>query len=144
MKDLWTKDQSGHEGRYYNFPAVKCFPKPAQKPHPPVILGGVTADRVFNRVADYGDGWMPLVESADDIAAGVSRLKQVCAEKGRDFSTLDITAFGLDGQWRTAADRREIESTGANRLVVWLQAMDTEGILKELEQLAAELIAPGG
>jgi len=143
MKDLWTKDQSGHEGRYYNFPAVKCFPKPAQKPHPPVILGGVTADRVFNRVADYGDGWMPLVESADDIAAGVSRLKQVCAEKGRDFSTLDITAFGLDGQWRTAADRREIESTGANRLVVWLQAMDTEGILKELEQLAAELIAPG-
>jgi len=140
MKDLWTLDQSGHEGRYYNFPPVKCFPKPAQKPHPPVILGGVSAERVFNRVVDYGDGWMPLVETADDIATGVSRLKQVCAEKGRDFATLDITAFGLDGQWRTAADRDAVESAGANRLVVWLQAMDMDGILAELETLARDLI----
>jgi probable F420-dependent oxidoreductase len=140
MKDLWTKDQSGHNGKYYKFPPVKCFPKPAQKPHPPVILGGVSAARVFNRVVDYGDGWMPLVETADDIAAGVEELKKVCDTKGRDFGTLDITAFGLDGQWRTADDRKAVEKAGANRLVIWIQAMDTAGILTELDQLAAELL----
>jgi probable F420-dependent oxidoreductase len=140
MKDLWTQDQSRHEGRYYNFPAVKCFPKPAQKPHPPIFLGGVSAERVFNRVVDYGDGWMPLVETADDLAAGVERLKRVCDDKGRDFATLDITAFGLDGQWRAADDVAALEKAGANRLVIWLQAMATDGILAELEQLAAELI----
>lgn len=140
MKDLWTKDQSGHEGRYYNFPPVKCFPKPAQKPHPPIILGGVSAQRVFNRVVDYGDGWMPLVETTDDLADGVEQLKRVCDDKGRDFATIGITAFGLDGQWRTANDIAALEKAGADRLVVWIKAMNLDGILAELEHLAAELI----
>lgn len=140
MKDLWTKDQSGHEGRYYNFPPVKCYPKPAQNPHPPIILGGVTAQRVYNRVVDYGDGWMPLVETADQLAAGVEELKRVCGDKGRDFGTIGITAFGLDGMWRTADDLMALEKAGADRLVVWLQARETEGLVTELEALAAELI----
>ena len=53
MKELWTADESEYHGRYYDFPAVKCFPKPAQNPHPPVILGG-SAKNVFKRTVEWG------------------------------------------------------------------------------------------
>ena len=58
MKQLWTQDEAEYHGTYYDFPPVKLFPKPAQKPYPPVFLGG-TAKNVLKRVVDYGDGWMP-------------------------------------------------------------------------------------
>ncbi len=142
MKDLWTKDQSGHEGRYYNFAPVKCFPKPAQKPHPPVLLGGISSKRVFKRVVEWGDGWLPLLESPDELADGIEQLKRMCDETGRDFATVDITAFGLDGQWRTADDIAALEKAGANRVVLWLLARETEGLVAELEDLAAEVLNP--
>ena len=58
MKALWTQDEAEYHGAYYDFPALKVFPKPAQKPHPPVFLGG-NARNVFRRIVAYGDGWFP-------------------------------------------------------------------------------------
>ena len=57
MKALWAGTGEYH-GRYYNFPAVHSLPRPAQRPHPPVLLGGM-ASSVLKRVVAYGDGWMP-------------------------------------------------------------------------------------
>ena len=53
MKKLWTLEEAEHHGTYYDFPPVKCYPKPAQKPHPPVILGGM-ARNVLQRVVAWG------------------------------------------------------------------------------------------
>ncbi|HEY7870884.1 MAG TPA: LLM class F420-dependent oxidoreductase, partial [Methylomirabilota bacterium] len=58
MKELWTKTEAEFHGRYHSFPPVKSFPKPAQKPHPPVILGGL-APNVLQRIVAWGDGWLP-------------------------------------------------------------------------------------
>ena len=58
MKELWTKDEAEFHGQYYNFPPVYCYPKPVQKPHPPVILGG-HAKNVLQRIIRWGDGWLP-------------------------------------------------------------------------------------
>jgi probable F420-dependent oxidoreductase len=58
MTALWTKDEAEYHGRYYAFPPVRSFPKPAQKPHPPILLGGY-AKNVFKRIVEYGDGWLP-------------------------------------------------------------------------------------
>jgi probable F420-dependent oxidoreductase len=58
MKELWTKPAAEFHGKYYDFPPVKSFPKPAQKPHPPVLLGG-GATNVLQRVVAWGDGWLP-------------------------------------------------------------------------------------
>ena len=69
MKELWTKDEAEFHGRYYDFPAVKCNPKPAQKPHPPVLLGG-NAQNVFRRIVGWGDGWMPTAASPDPDSGG--------------------------------------------------------------------------
>ena len=64
MKELWTKPEASFEGKYINFPAVKSFPKPAQKPHPPVLIGANGGaqgpEKVLKDVVTIGDGWMPL------------------------------------------------------------------------------------
>lgn len=140
MKELWTQDLSEYHGEYYDFPAVRSYPKPVQKPHPPIIMGGLGAKQVFKRVVQWGDGWMPLVESIDDIAAGVSALRQYSEEAGRDPDTLDVTAFSLPGQWETQGDIAKLEQAGANRLILWLSEGDLEHVIGSLEAHAAEML----
>src|SRR5215471_11522563 len=67
MKQLWTTDESEYHGQYYNFPPVISFPKPAHKPHPPVLLGG-SSKHVFKRIVDWGDGWVPTISSVEQIS----------------------------------------------------------------------------
>ncbi len=140
MKELWTQEHSEYHGDYYDFPAVKSYPKPVQKPHPPVILGGVGSNRVFKRVIEWGNGWMPLVESVDDIAAGVSTLRQYSEEAGRDPAELDVTAFSLPGQWDTSEDVQALEQAGANRVVLWLGEGNVDQMMNRLETLAAAVL----
>ncbi len=140
MKALWTEDESEYHGDYYDFPAVKCYPKPVQQPHPPVLMGGVSSKRVFKRVVEWGNGWMPLVESIDDIAAGVSALRQYSEEAGRDPGELDVTGFSTPGQWETQNDIRALEQAGANRVTMWLGEGDLAQMMKRLETLAAAVL----
>lgn len=140
MKELWTQDDSEYHDKYYDFPAVKCFPKPANKPHPPVIMGGAGSQRVFKRVVEWGDGWMPLVESVDDIAAGVSALRQYSEQAGRDPNTIDVTAFSLPGQWEKGDDVKALEQAGANRMVLWLGEGNLDQMYSRMETLAAEML----
>ena len=62
MKELWTKDEAEYHGRYFDFPLVRSYPKPAQKPHPPVLLGG-HAKTVPRRVTTHVDGCLALLHS---------------------------------------------------------------------------------
>ncbi len=68
MKELWTKPEAEFHGKYYDFPPVKSYPKPAQKPHPPVILGG-HARSVLQRIVEWGDGWLPNRATPADRSA---------------------------------------------------------------------------
>ena len=58
MKQIWTKDVTKYHGEFIDFPPIRCFPKPVQKPYPPVLLGS-TAPNVLNRVVSWADGWAP-------------------------------------------------------------------------------------
>ena len=62
MKELWTKGESEFHGKFTHFPPVRSFPKPSQKPHPPVLLGSF-APNVFKRVVAWGDGWIPTSDT---------------------------------------------------------------------------------
>jgi probable F420-dependent oxidoreductase len=73
MKELWTRDEAEYHGQDYNLPPLLSFPKPVQKPHPPIFLGG-TARHVFSRIAEWGDGWMPNRIDADTIRRGRNTL----------------------------------------------------------------------
>jgi len=140
MKGLWTVDGFAHHGRYYDFPAVRCFPRPTRTPYPPILLGSFPSERTFKRVVDYADGWLPIVFTPEDLRTHVDQIKRYADQKGRDYSEIDISVFGAMTQWRTRESVEALGKAGANRVVIWLLASDTKGALEELEALARELL----
>ena len=136
MKELWTKEESEYHGRYFDFPAVRCFPKPAQKPHPPIYLGG-DAKKVFDRIVEYGDGWLPVNASADRIRDGRATLREAADRAGRDPACFEVLVLGRAGEYRDRDSVRRLEGTGVDEVIVWL---DPEDGLPELEKVAAELM----
>ena len=141
MKVLWRDDISEYHGRYVDFPAVRCFPKPASKPHPPILIGSINNPRALKRVAEWGDGWIPVVQSVDEFAEGVKRVKAIARDIGRKSDGFDFTVFALEGQWRSTSEIRELERVGANRVVLWLAGQELNSILREMEELALAVIA---
>ena len=137
MKELWTKDKAEYHGRYYDFPPVYCYPKPTQKPHPPVILGG-HARNVLQRVARWGDGWLPNRASPKQIEESRKILDTLAAERGRDPASLTISVYGQP------ADHHLVQSylnAGADRVVVRPEHVATEAEMGEqLERMAEAVI----
>jgi probable F420-dependent oxidoreductase len=114
MKELWSKPEPEFHGRYYNFPPVKSFPKPYQKPHPPVILGGF-APNVLKRVVAWGDGWLPNRITPDKLRECRMTLDRLAKDAGRDPSRITISVYGQP------ADRdliRRLHDAGATRVIV--------------------------
>ena len=129
MKELWTKPEAEFHGKYYDFPPVRSYPKPRQKPHPPVILGGGAAN-VFRRVVGWGDGWLPTAVGPDVVRAGRAELDRLAREAGRDPASITITAHGQP------ADRelvRRLFEAGASRVVIRPATQKTDA------DMAAEL-----
>ena len=151
MKELWTKEESEYHGTYYDFPPVRSFPKPAQKPHPPIFLGG-TARNALKRVVEYGDGWMPAraatilaTENQDfvdkrEIERGRETLNDLAQKAGRDPASIQIHAFGGPGQYRNRQAIKDLEQAGADRVTIWLEYSGGNGALKEIEELARQLL----
>ena len=140
MKALWTEHAPEFHGKYNDFAPIRCYPKPAQDPHPPVLLGAINNPRSLKRVAEWGDGWIPIVSSVDEFKEGADRIKAYCSEFDRDPGTLDFTVFGLADQWKSKAEIEQLEPTDANRVVLWLAGATTDALKKELDKLARELI----
>jgi len=93
MKALWTQDHASFKGEFVNFDPVLSYPKPAQRPHPPIVLGG-ESDHTLKRVVDYCDGWFPRPRGGFDPFDAKARLAKMATEKGRDPKSLTITVFG--------------------------------------------------
>ena len=136
MKELWTQDEAEFHGKYYNFPPVRCNPKPVQKPHPPVFLGG-NAPNVFKRIAAWGDGWMPVRVTPEQVKMGRATLDELAEAAGRDPKTIRLMVCNVP------ADRdsiRALESAGADRVTVSLPRDTGEGMLQKLEQIADSVL----
>lgn len=138
MRALWTGEYVEHHGKYYDFPPLICLPRPARRPHPPVLLGSIGSPKVFKRVGEWGDGWLPFCTDPKEIADGKADIAKYARAAGRDPANLDITLFAPDGMFRKAADIREAAKAGADNAVIWLQGKDQKQLLAELETLAAE------
>jgi probable F420-dependent oxidoreductase len=87
MKALWTQDEADYHGEMVDFDKVWSYPKPAQKPHPPILLGGET-DYTLRRVVEYCDGWFPRPGRGVEIREQLGRLHRIAEEKGRDPMTI--------------------------------------------------------
>ena len=136
MKELWTKDEAEYHGRYYDFPPVRVFPKPVQKPHPPVFLGGA-AKNVFKRVVTYGDGWMPVRATPESVKAGRASLDELADAAGRDPKSIQILVYGASSR----DEIKQMEEAGADMATVRLPSTEPGEALPGLEKLAEEMLA---
>jgi len=121
MKELWTKPEAEFHGKYYDFPPVKSNPKPKQKPHPPVLLGG-GATNVLQRVVAWGDGWLPNRITPEQVRESRVTLDRLAKDAGRDPSKLTISVFGQP------PDRdliRRYLDAGAARVIVRPESVET-------------------
>jgi probable F420-dependent oxidoreductase len=139
LKELWTKEEAEFHGRYYDFPPVYCYPKPAQKPHPPVLLGG-HAPTVLQRVASYADGWLPTRTTPGQVEASRKRLDALAAERGRDPASVTISVFGQPPE----TTREQVDAflnAGAVRVAVWAHHCESEHAMGEqLARMADALV----
>jgi probable F420-dependent oxidoreductase len=122
MKAIWTTDEASYAGEFVNFDRIWSWPKPAQRPHPPVLVGG-DGPTVFDRVMAFGDGWMP-----NHAPSGIlDRAAQLRARAGRPIS---LQVMGIP------ADPKEIEayaSAGFDRGVHWLPSAARGPVERELD-----------
>lgn len=109
MKALWTEDEASYHGEFVNFDPAWSWPKPKQRPNPPILLGGET-DHTLRRIIEYCDGWLPRPRGFDPVE-GIARLHRMASDKGRDPKTLSVTVFAappdkavLDGYRKAGID----------------------------------------
>jgi probable F420-dependent oxidoreductase len=128
MRKLWTEDQSSFEGKYVKFPAIRSFPKPAQKSGPPVLIGSLDKN-ALKRVAKWADGWCPIQLNAPALKDRVDELKRECAAVGRDFAKLDITIMGgiMGDRAKVQDGLKEFAAAGAHRFVAGVGDLRSSG-----------------
>ena len=139
MRELWTKDEAEYHGTHYDFPLVKSYPKPAQKPYPPVYLGG-KARNAFKRVVNWADGWMPGFVSVDEIKRGRDTMNELAEKAGRDPASIHVLAFGTPGQFRDREVIKDFEEAGADQVTIWLESNDGDQAIAELDEIARKVL----
>jgi probable F420-dependent oxidoreductase len=133
MKKIWTEDEPSFDGEFVRFPPLWSWPKPVQKPHPPILLGG-HGRRSLERVVDYCDGWLPIGARAGDLYDEIELLRRLAAEKGRDPATLSISVYGVP----MALDALErLRAAGVTRAIFALPSAGEDVVLPLLDRAAA-------
>ena len=142
MREIWTKSKPEYHGEFVNFDPMMTWPKPVQKPHPPVIVGGAYP-YAARRAARYGDGWMPLAgrpTQYGDVFDFVPKFREMLVEAGRDPATFPVSLFSSVEDPDTLKRYRDM---GIVRAVFSLPAADAETVLPMLDRWAALMRAAG-
>jgi probable F420-dependent oxidoreductase len=136
MKAVWMNDAGEYHGRFIDFPPVRVYPKPARKPHPPVIIGGM-APKVLERIVECADGWLPNRLSIDELKAARKELNTRAKDAGRDPASISITIFGQDPKPEIVHGYLD---AGADRVVVRPTHVETQDEMEaQLDSIAAAL-----
>jgi probable F420-dependent oxidoreductase len=131
MKTIWTQDEAEFHGRFVNFDPIWSWPKPVQKPHPPILIGG-DGPHAFRRVVEYGDGWIPIpVVLQRPLSDCIAELNRLAAEAGRE--PIPVTVYG-------AASRPEViqhyAELGVECCLLWLPSAPADKVLPLLDSYA--------
>jgi probable F420-dependent oxidoreductase len=133
MKEIWTKSKPEYHGDLVSFPPMMAWPKPVQKPYPPVILGGAFPHAARRAIA-YGDGWIPIAGRGDaDLADQITQFHEMAKAAGRDPATLPITIFGAPENVDTL---KRYADMGVARALVSLPSVNTDEMMPILDRWA--------
>jgi probable F420-dependent oxidoreductase len=132
MKEIWTKDQAEFHGRFVNFDPIFSWPKPVQKPHPPIYIGG-SGPTTLDRVLEYGDAWMPVYAlGVDEIMRRIPELERRAKEAGR--GRIPVTVYAVPGDPDAV---KRLAQAGVDRVLFDLPTLPTEEALRKLDEFAA-------
>jgi probable F420-dependent oxidoreductase len=130
MKAIWTNESAEYHGKYVDFDPIWSWPKPVQRPHPPIIVGG-SGPTTFDRVLSYGDGWMPINGRGAPVADQIVELQRRAADQGR--APIPVSVFGAPPK---AAALEDLAAVGVTRAVFWLPPADRDVVLPMLDEYA--------
>ena len=132
MKQLWIQPEASYQGEFVRFDRVWADPKPLQKPHPPIIIGG-DGEKTFDRVVEFGDGWMPILRQHGNPVEKIPALQRRLQQAGRDPGTAPVSIF-------FAPPRREaldgLAAAGVSRAIFGLPSEPRDKILPRLDAFA--------
>jgi len=134
VKKVWSGDVVEHESEFLSWHGFKSHPTPAQKPHPPILIGGVTK-KTLERVVTAAQGWYAPSDAPGELAEKIGELKEMAAEASRPFDEIDITV-----NWRLAKRPdalAEYEDLGINRAVVLLGSTGESDPRKAIDLIAS-------
>ena len=129
MKELWTKEEVEFHGEFVNFDKCWQWPKPVQKPHPPILFGG-DGPTTFDRVLDYCDGWAPLTRPNRDPIDRIPELRSRLEEAGRDPHAIPVSIFFAPSD-RGKLNR--LRDAGVSRAVFGLPSAPRDVVLRILD-----------
>ena len=134
MKAIWTQDEAEFHGKYVNFDRLWSFPKPVQKPYPPILMGGA-GPHARQRAADFDGHWIPIGGRAysEPIAESMADFRARAEKAGRDPATVTVTVFGVVPDEARVAALRE---AGVTRVVFFVPSATGDTVLPLLDQYA--------
>jgi probable F420-dependent oxidoreductase len=132
MKALWTQEEASFHGEFVNFDPVWSWPKPAQRPHPPILLGG-ESDYTLRRIVEYCDGWIPRPVGDFTAKGAVERLRRIAEIKGRDPKSLMISVFRAPPDQAVLAEYRQ---AGIDEALIEIPDLSRDEILQLLDRYA--------
>jgi probable F420-dependent oxidoreductase len=160
FKELWTKDEPEFQGEHYQLSGMGFMPKPVQKPHPPIWIGGHT-NPAIRRAAEYGDGWMPIglrppaILEPEELAEKIARLRRLTVRAGRPedavslcFST-GVTFDDSPGATRRmmsgraeqiAADLRQYQDLGVRNFILGFPGDSVAALNEAMEQFSKQVM----
>lgn len=132
LREIWTNDEATFHGEFVNFDAIWSWPKPIQKPHVPMILGGET-DYTLKRIVRSADGWLPRAMNPERVLKGIGKLESFAAEAGRKMDSISISVFAPPPKGEVIARFRD---TPVERVILMVPPRDEAATLSRLDRYA--------
>ena len=129
IKNIWTNDVAEYHGEMVDFGPIWCWPKPVQKPHPPIILGG-SGPKILERVVRYADGWMP---NRGEVIERIPELQRMARDAGRE--RIPVSYYPKPG----AEEIERLAEAGVDRCIYYVPADGRDAALRKLDDLATTI-----
>ncbi|HYA35126.1 MAG TPA: LLM class F420-dependent oxidoreductase [Candidatus Binataceae bacterium] len=132
MKEIWTREAAEFHGEIVNFDPIWSYPKPVQTGGPPIIMGS-QSKKVFERVAEYCDGWMPINNPRYDFVRALTAMREELGKRGRKPDSISLSIFGVGP---SEDDTRKFIGLGFERIVFALPPAPRDKVLPLLDKYA--------
>jgi len=130
MKEIWTKTKAEYHGEFVNFDPMMAWPKPVQKPHPPIHVGGAFPHGA-RRAIRYGDGWIPTARG--DLAGELPEFHKMAKEAGRDPASIEVSLFGLGDDLDKL---KRLAELGVARVVPMFESENADKVMPVIDRWA--------